>query len=170
MSKADSTDFLINAIIPKPGDPTFSILRTHLLIEDLLWSYLEKIAPNPAVVKQAKLTFSQALQMCRAFSPNLSQDYWMWKAMSELNKLRNGLAHNLVPAEFAVKTKEYISYVINSSNLLSKPVEKDRPACEDEIGLEDDEAQITLYKIDLINVFLYSHAQGALGLLEHRKY
>ena len=38
------TDRFLETVTPQPGDPTFAILKTHLLVEDVLRTYLETIA------------------------------------------------------------------------------------------------------------------------------
>lgn len=55
------TDRFLETVTPQPGDPTSAILKTHLLDEDVLRTYLETIAHNDAPIRKAKLTFAQTL-------------------------------------------------------------------------------------------------------------
>ena len=164
MTEHFSTRFLKN-ITAEPGDPTFSILKAHLLIEDLIRTFLENKAKNPASIKKAKLSFAQALQVARAFCEDVSQDHWIWKAMTDLNRLRNDLAHNLDPDELENKIEAYISYVVSSVGIpLPEPLTPVEYAEKlTTAQLSGRPTLATYYKIDMANIGLYSCVLGALG-------
>jgi hypothetical protein len=161
-------DRFLETVTPQPGDPTFPILKTHLLIEDVLRTYLEHIAHNDAPIRKAKLTFAQTLQIARAFCPNVTQDHWIWKAMGDLNKFRNDLSHNLEPEELAVRTNEFASSIITA---IGRPVPKSLTSAEYAEYLtkakEDGrETYRKFYKIDIALVGLYSAVLGVLQFNE----
>jgi hypothetical protein len=98
-------------ITPTPGDPTFSLLKAHLLFEELLRAYLSRTLPYSSALDGARLTFVQLLAIARASSTHAQPDHWMWKAISDLNKLRNVLSHEARPKTLREKLNEYISSV-----------------------------------------------------------
>jgi hypothetical protein len=98
-------------ITPTPGDPTYSLLKAHLLFEELLRAYLARTLPHSSALDGARLTFVQLLAVARASSTHAQQDHWMWKAIGDLNKLRNLLSHEAKPKALRQKLNEYISFV-----------------------------------------------------------
>lgn len=98
-------------ITPTQGDPTYSLLKAHLLFEELLRSYVSRMLPHPAALAGARLTFVQILAIARASSTHAKPDHWMWKAIGDLNKLRNLLSHEARPAALDEKLNDYIAYV-----------------------------------------------------------
>lgn len=101
-------------ITPTPGDPTYSLLKAHLLFEELLRAYLAKVLPHPAALNGARLTFVQLLSIARASSTHALPDHWMWKAIGDLNKLRNMLSHEARPKDLRQKIEDYINFVEES--------------------------------------------------------
>ncbi|WP_334189441.1 hypothetical protein [Noviherbaspirillum sp.] len=98
-------------ITPKPVDPTYSVLKAHLLLEELLRAFLAKTLPHPEVLRGARLTFGQLLAVARSCCTSVSPDHWMWKAIADLNKLRNMLSHEVEPKDLAEKISEYADFV-----------------------------------------------------------
>lgn len=98
-------------ITPNPGDPTYSLLKAHLLFEELLRAYLSRTLPHSSALDGARLTFVQLLAVARASSTHAKPDHWMWKAIGDLNKLRNMLSHEARPKALREKLNEYISFV-----------------------------------------------------------
>lgn len=102
-------------ISPKPTDPTYSVLKAHLLLEELLRAFIAKTLPHPEVLRGARLTFAQLLAVARSCCTRVSPDHWMWKAIADLNKLRNMLSHEVEPKEVADKISEYANFVATQS-------------------------------------------------------
>jgi len=155
----------MKSVTPEPGDPTFSILKTHLLIEELLRTYLERQCAHPTVMRNAKLTYAQILQIARAFCPNVDEDYWVWKAMGDLNKLRNELAHKLEPAEFDKKVETYSEFIVAQSGIPLPPFlnEEQRAAILADPRVKDHHFVARYFKVDMANIGLYSIVLGVLG-------
>lgn len=80
--------------LPKSGDVELTLLKTHLLIEELLTYILEKKCVKPGYMKKARLTFAQKISMARAMS-EISESSWVWGALKKLNDARNSLSHKL---------------------------------------------------------------------------
>lgn len=100
-------------ITPTPGDPTYSLLKAHLLFEELLRAYLAHTLPHATALDGARLTFAQLLAVARACSPKVAPDHWIWKGIGDLNKLRNMLAHEAKPKALRERLNEYIEFVEN---------------------------------------------------------
>jgi hypothetical protein len=84
-------DRLILAVTPSRQDHTFSILKAHLLVEEMLTTFLEQQLPHASYLDGARLTFAQKLAIARSVSrvPQAPS----WDIADKLNTLRNELAH-----------------------------------------------------------------------------
>lgn len=75
-----------------------TLLKGHLLIEEVLSSILEKLAFHPQHLTEARLTFKQKVVLCRSLC--LDQDQCgTWELILAINSLRNELAHRLKSKE-----------------------------------------------------------------------
>jgi hypothetical protein len=70
-----------------PEDPTYVVLKSHLLAEEILREYIASLVKHPRRIEEARLSFSQLLSMCRALHPILPDDWWGWIGLSKLNSL-----------------------------------------------------------------------------------
>jgi hypothetical protein len=111
---AENFDAYTAWITPKPGDPTYPLLKAHLLFEELLRAYINKKLPHPTALEGARLTFVQVLAIAKACSENIVPSHWMWKAIGDLNKLRNMLSHEARPKDFEDRIFQYTSFVEKS--------------------------------------------------------
>lgn len=94
---------LRKAFEPQAGDLTLLVLKAHLLFEELLRDFLKKQLRHPEAIQGARLTFTQVLKLAQALATTLEPDDWRWKALIELNRLRNSMAH-----EFEAESTEKI--------------------------------------------------------------
>jgi hypothetical protein len=92
----------LKAHLPMVKDPTVIILRGHLLIEDLLDRLISANLRNTHAIQNARLTFFQKLCLAQGIIGSSNED-GKWKAIKELNKLRNMISHNL-PDETMAKS------------------------------------------------------------------
>jgi hypothetical protein len=162
-SKYADLDPYLRHITPMQTDPTYSILKAHLLFEEMLRDYLNRALPNPSALESARLSFAQLLAVVRALSKNVPVDHWHWKAISELNKLRNTLAHNLEPAALGEKIEKYVEYVVRESgNPLPPPSALLRSGEARSVGGP-------LYlDVDMVTAGLFMYTAASLGLIpEH---
>ena len=138
-------------ITPKAGDPTYSLLKAHLLFEELLNSYLTRSLPHSSALDGARLTFAQTLAVARASSRHIEPDHWVWKAISDLNRIRNSLSHEAQPKDLPKKMNDYVAFVIgNTKNPLPGPAARgstdDMPnAADGHLFTAADMATIGLY-------------------------
>jgi hypothetical protein len=144
-------------ITPTPGDPTYSLLKAHLLFEDLLRSYLAVVLPHASSLDGARLTFVQLLAVARASSPHIARDHWIWKAIGDLNKLRNMLSHESRPKAIGEKMNEYVKFIVqNTKARLPKP--------KFAAGTVSFASGEHLYSgVDMVTLTLYYSAAESLG-------
>lgn len=76
-------------------DPTLLILKAHLLVEERLRDVLARIRRSPEEVAAVRLSFHQALCLCRAVVGR--QEDPAWGFIARLNEVRNRMAHRLEP-------------------------------------------------------------------------
>ena len=66
------------------------VLKGHLILEEQLSLMIEKLAPQPEHIVEARLSFAQKRSLLRAMIPNSANQ--VWAVIGNLNKLRNALA------------------------------------------------------------------------------
>lgn len=139
---------LMSAVTQEPGDPTFSVLKAHLVFEELLRAYLDRELPNSKALQGARLTFAQLLALARACSP-ASDINWHWVAITKLNSLRNMLSHNLLPAERDSRIVDFVSFVVANNGVPMPPptIADGAPASPGQYFLEIDMATGALFGV-----------------------
>ena len=151
-------DRFMAAITQQFGDPTFSILKAHLIFEEILRTYLERRLPNAKAIAGARLTFAQTLALVRALQPPAS-DGWEWEAVAKLNALRNQFAHHLSPSERDSKISEYVTFVVaRSGHPLPEPAGKVASAPAD--------GGPFYQAVDMVNAGLFTVVALLLGFRE----
>lgn len=110
----NSVENYLRWITPSVGDPTYSVLKAHLLFEELLNAYLMRVMPHASALSGARLSFGQTLAVARASSTHIAPDHWVWKAVADLNRLRNLLSHEAQPKDLPKRMAEYVSFVVSS--------------------------------------------------------
>lgn len=96
---------------PDESDPTYLVLKAHLLAEEVLFEFLQSQAHQPKYVEDARLSFAQCISLAKAFHRFSRADWWAWSALSKLNSIRNLLAHNLEPTNTKEKIVDFTVYV-----------------------------------------------------------
>lgn len=112
MGNESNEDFerLLNVLAPAANDPTYLVLKTHLLAEEVLYDFLRKNTLRPECLDKVRLSFSQTIALAQAFTPLALADWWGWSALIKLNTLRNLLAHNLQPNNLSDKIVDFTSF------------------------------------------------------------
>lgn len=95
--------------LPKNGDLELSVLKCHLLVEEVLTKLILDSVKHPEHVQKARLTFAQKVSMARSVS-DLKQT-WVWGAVGKLNDARNQLAHGLGVEQIQVKLQDFVRFV-----------------------------------------------------------
>lgn len=83
------------ALLPESDDLVGLVLRGHLVLEELLFVACAAFCAAPEHLKGARLRFPQLVSLLRSLEkiPSVPDNYWA--ALTELNSLRNLLAHQL---------------------------------------------------------------------------
>jgi hypothetical protein len=110
-----------------PIDTTTRILRAHLIVEEEINAILEKLLPNAAVLRGARLTFFQRVRLLRAIDINPALIAGL-DAAEKLNAMRNTLAHQLVPSGLDDIVLEFVEQV--------RKAHPDLPQLAEEVSLE----------------------------------
>ncbi|WP_047046253.1 hypothetical protein [Vibrio mexicanus] len=97
-------------VLPRSGDRELTLLKAHLVIEEVLTKILVKECVNEKYLNEAKLQFHQKVKLVRAFN-DLTQSEWVWKALHKLNQARNYMSHNLTEHELEGKISAFTNYV-----------------------------------------------------------
>ena len=79
-------------------DTTTVILNTHLLLESIMYKFVQSKVVSTQFLDEARLTFYQILNIAKSFRSDdqIKQEQWMWELIEFLNRLRNKLAHNII--------------------------------------------------------------------------
>lgn len=86
------------------------LLKGHLLIEELLRSYIDRTLPNPAAFQHKQFLFAKVLMVCRSLTPPKIKS-WTFDAAKKLNEVRNEAAHELDAFELQRKLEAFIDVV-----------------------------------------------------------
>lgn len=97
--------------LPKDGNTELSVLKTHLLIEEVLNLVIERNMKRPEFLQKARLEFEKKLQLVQGFLVGAPEDEWVWKSIAKLNEARNKLAHNLDNEVVERKLEAFMSSV-----------------------------------------------------------
>lgn len=116
---------LLSYFKPKQSDPTYLVLKAHLLAEDLMYEYLRSVMHRPDRLEEARLGFVQLVSLCRAHHKYVDDAWWGWTAFLKLNALRNQLAHNLNPANLQEKIVDFTTLVMNPLTKKNKEIEEE---------------------------------------------
>ena len=76
------------------------ILKSHLLVEELLRGFCEYSVAHPKYLREARLSFKQIFHLARSiYSLNVPRLEWTWGVVNSLNTMRNLMAHAIEPDE-----------------------------------------------------------------------
>jgi hypothetical protein len=110
----DHLERLVRFLKPATEDPTYLVLKAHLLAEEVLYRFIESQAHRPGSLSDARLGFAQLVALCRSFHRFSKEDWWGWTALKKLNTLRNLLAHNLEPKDLRDRIVEFSVFVADA--------------------------------------------------------
>jgi hypothetical protein len=90
--KAFST--VAQKICSAPDDQS-AVVASHLIVEALLFQYLQQNVRNPERLESVGLRFYQTLELCKCFRKQLDNEKWLWSTLEILNRIRNRLSHDI---------------------------------------------------------------------------
>lgn len=95
--------------IPEPNgeNDELIILKGHLLLEELLHSFLFERMYTYEPIESLRPTFKTLLSFSESLCQYEGYD-WLWEMLGELNKIRNHLAHKLDGESFEDKKQRTI--------------------------------------------------------------
>lgn len=110
----DHLERLLLLFKPATTDPTYLVLKSHLLAEEVLYRFIESQTHRPRALSEARLGFAQLVALCQAFHRCSKEDWWGWAALKKLNSLRNLLAHKLEPKDLRDRMVEFSVFVADA--------------------------------------------------------
>jgi hypothetical protein len=113
-SDCDHLERLVRFLKPATEDPTYLVLKAHLLAEEVLYRFIESQAARPDTLSDARLGFAQLVALCRSFHRYSKEDWWGWVALKKLNSLRNLLAHSLEPKDLGDRIVDFSVFVADA--------------------------------------------------------
>jgi hypothetical protein len=105
--RAEDTYGHFHAHFPRSNDPILLILRGHLLVEQQLTLLLETFLKKKEALDRARLSFAQKHAIVCALI-GAEEKYTPWSAISELNQVRNQLAHRLTIPDAEQKIDKWL--------------------------------------------------------------
>ena len=108
-------------ILRTPDDLVSLVLRGHLVVEELLFAAVSAHCQEPEHLKTARLRFPQLVALLRALEKDSAVPPNYWTALSELNRLRNALAHNLEPQDLVSRVARFVAVVAEDSTQAKFP-------------------------------------------------
>ncbi|QKE63317.1 hypothetical protein HNE05_08055 [Aquipseudomonas campi] len=108
-------------VLPKNGDTELTLLKCHLLSEEVLTKIISNAFKNPKYLNDARLTFSQKIKLARA-TGEANHAVWVWKALDLLNQARNELSHTLAHEEVQIKIKKFTHHVCAHSETFPRNI------------------------------------------------
>ena len=108
-------------------DITVVILKGHLIIEAELIDICGRLLNNPAALEGENMRFAFRLKLVRALVVDDGiPDAW-WRAIEELNAIRNKLAHHLEPKDLETSLAQFVQ---RFNNMIPSQENKDKPMRE----------------------------------------
>ncbi|WP_175192594.1 hypothetical protein [Achromobacter deleyi] len=97
-------------IMPSSPDIELTLLKGHLLIEEVLTAIVRAGVQRPEHLQFDRMQFHAKAKLARAVFKG-PEDSWVWKALGLLNAARNSLAHGLDTNETADLIKRFEAFV-----------------------------------------------------------
>lgn len=80
----DHLERLVRFLKPATEDPTYLVLKAHLLAEEVPYRFIESQAHRPGSLSDARLGFAQLVALRRSFNPYSKEDWWGWAALKKI--------------------------------------------------------------------------------------
>ncbi len=98
-TQKDYSEFTSSLLESVPATDNFctAVIKIHLIFERLLFKIIEDISENPEYLHKAKLSFVQLLSITQLLLSKPDKELFI--LISQLNKIRNKLAHKIEESE-----------------------------------------------------------------------
>ncbi len=71
------------------------VVNAHLLVEALLYRFIQSKVPSPRFIDNARFTFSDIHYLARAMREEKETENWFWNVTRQLNSIRNTVVHSI---------------------------------------------------------------------------
>jgi hypothetical protein len=88
------------------------VLRGHLVIEELLYTAIAAHCQEPDLLKDANLKYSQLIPLFRSLAKIHLMKEKDWAILTELNSLRNALAHRIEPEDISARIERLVKMIL----------------------------------------------------------
>jgi len=105
MSKDAALSTAFRKIWPAPDDSS-AVSAGHLLTEALLFRFVQRNVANPAALDDTRWTYRETLTLAQCLRAPKGDEHWLWETLRCLNKIRNGLAHNIDVPDLSEQIQE----------------------------------------------------------------
>jgi hypothetical protein len=102
------------------ADAALIILKGQLLIEGLVKKFVASRLPNFKALERHRFTAAQYIAIGESMCLDNQEPRWLWKQISELNAIRNDVAHSLDGEKVAKRINNFISTVSNARQLKTR--------------------------------------------------
>lgn len=112
-------------MLPQGKDLDLVILKAHLLMEEQVNAILEARLPNAsAILAEERFESFYRIKLAQSFFPEGSHE-WIWRALTQTNKLRNRIAHRIEPEGRDNLMKDIIGHIPGAGKSKSESLQED---------------------------------------------
>jgi len=108
----DVRDKRLFKILTSDDDLVTLVLRGHLVIEELLFAAIAAHCQEPDLLQDAHLKFSQLIPLIRSLEKMPLMKEKDWEILTELNSLRNALAHRIEPGDISARIERLVNMIL----------------------------------------------------------
>ena len=94
-------------------DKSTCILNAHLIIEALLYKFMQSKIVDPSFFDEDNLTFCQIWSLAKALRQEKKGENWFWNVTEELDSIRDSLIHYIEMEDFPNRVKRLIALAGN---------------------------------------------------------
>jgi uncharacterized protein YutE (UPF0331/DUF86 family) len=107
----------LDKLLLKNDDIIALILRSHLIAEESLYDAIAAYCQNPDRLLSVQLRFPQLVNLLRCLEKMPFFKEQDWAALTELNALRNVLAHRAEPGDLSARIEHLVKMILPPEKL-----------------------------------------------------
>ena len=104
-------------LLPHGKDSVLIVLKSHLLIEELLRRVIAERVKRPEAIQSVSFECAHVLALAEALCANEIEP-WVWTTLGKINELRNKIAHHLEPPGLE-KRMENIVFLVKKNSVFA---------------------------------------------------
>ena len=105
---ADQRADRYHSLLEQESDLVSIVLRGHLVFEEVLFRIVQTHCANPDRLEDARLRFPQLIALVRSLLLDVTPPR-LWESLTNVNALRNALAHNLDPSNRSERLSKFVT-------------------------------------------------------------